>query len=333
MNEISIKKGILHILDTSVGAPILSDKVMELAEPMEYLEKHITRLLGDSEIKECVFEQIDHPIKDLILNTNEDNFLSHTRQMADSLYQIMISNPDIPSADVFFCTFIKDGHRYLGIIKFNYKEAYTHRIQNADSGTEIGMLKYRTLFPSESQKVDECIMINLQDFTIQIKEKKYEIDGQRDFYLSSLFMKTQPARSYKEQVKIVEKSAEQIVKKYYSGDSLKSAEIKAAILNNTDENMEVHIDSLAKEVFSDSPDMQDQYKSELSKKGFSEDKIKINQQIYTKLERSHKIITDIGIKMDIPTELLNDTRKVEFIVNQDGTMSILIKNINEMRSR
>ncbi len=157
--------------------------------------------------------------------------------------------------------------------------------------TAAGVIKHKALFANDSQKIDECIFINLRSLDIKIKEKKYEINGQKDHYLSSLFMRTQPARSYKEQFRLVEKSAEQIVKKFYTGDSLKQAEVKMAIKNNVDRNLEIDIDDLSKAAFHDSPDMQNQYKQELSQKGFTEKKIKINQQIYQELERSHKFNT------------------------------------------
>ena len=131
----------------------------------------------------------------------------------------------------------------------------------------------------------------------------------------------------------MEKSAEQVIKKFYTGDSLKQAEVKMAIRENVDNNLEIDIDDLSKAAFHDSPDMQIQYKQELSQKGFIGKKIKINQQIYNELEKSHKIITDIGIKMEIPSDLMRDKNRVEFIVNQDGTMSILIKNVNEVKSK
>jgi hypothetical protein len=253
--------------------------------------------------------------------------------MASRLYDIVSANVDIPPADFLFAVFRHKDDRYLGILKFNYKEAYTHSLESIEGSTATRVIKYKTLFANESQKVDECIFVNLFNHAIKIKEKKYEIDGQKDYYLSSRFMKTQPARSYKEQYRLVEKSAEQVVKKFYTGDSLKQAEVKTAIRNNVDKNMEIDIDDLSREAFHDSPDMQTQYKQELSQKGFVGKKIKINQQIYNELERSHRIITDLGIKMEIPSDLMKDRSKVEFIVNQDGTMSILIKNVNEVKSR
>lgn len=333
MEEISIEKSILHILDSNVGTPVLSDRLLPSDESTDFFSKHIEKLLGDSEIKECVFEDGDHPIKALIAQSDEESFLPATHQMATALYSIMTSNVDIPSADVLFTIFSYKNDKYLGILKLNYKEAYTHSLAHNEGTTATSAIKYKALFANEAQKVDECIFVNLNNHTIKIKEKKYEIDGQKDHYLSSLFMKTQPARSYKEQYRLVEKSAEQIVKKFYTDDTLKQAEVKMAIKNTVDRNLEIDIDDLSKAAFHDSQDMQSQYKQELSQKGFTEKKIKINQQIYNELERSHKIITDIGIKMEIPSDLMKDKTKVEFFVNQDGTMSIMIKNINEVKSR
>ncbi len=333
MKEILIEKAILHILDSAIGTPVLSEKILPQDESVEFFEKHIGKLFGDSEVKECVFENEDNPIRELITNFSEDRFIPATHRMAESLYGIMSANVDVPSADVLFTVFRCENDRYFGMVKFNYKEAYTHSLSNMEGTTATGVIKHKALFPNETQKVDECVFINLNDQAIKLKEKKYEIDGQKDFYLSNRFMKTQPARSYKEQYRLIEKSAEQIVKKFYTGDSLKQAEVKMAIKDNVDKNLEIDIDDLSKAAFHDSPDMQTQYRQELSQKGFVGKKIKINQQIYNELEKSHKIITDIGIKMEIPSDLMKDKNKVEFIVNQDGTMSILIKNVNEVKSR
>lgn len=333
MEEIRIEKAVLHILDPNVGTPVLSDRALPLDESVDFFIKHIEKSLVDSEIKECVFDQDDNPVRELIRNINQDNFISTTQQMASVLYDIMSSNVDIPPADVLFVVFRHENDRFLGIVKLNYKEAFTHSLASIDGATATNVIKYKTLYANETQKVDECVFINLNSHAVRIKEKKYEINGQKDYYLSNLFMKTQPARSYKEQYRLVEKSAEQIVKKYYTGDSLKQAEVKMAIKNNVDENLEIDIDDLSKAAFHDSPDMQTQYKQELTQKGFLDKKIKINQQIYNELERNHRIITDIGIKMEIPSGLMKNRDRVEFIVNKDGTMSILIKNVNEVKSK
>lgn len=333
MSDIIIEKSILHILDPNAGVPVLSARDLPQDDSEEFFTKHIERLWKDSELKECEFDEGENPVRDVLDQSSGEHFTAFSQQLSEVLFSIMSANVDIPAADVYFSVFRKDQSRYLGILKLNYKEAYTHSLVNMDDTNSTSVIKYRTLFAGDSQKIDECVFIDLSTSKLWIKERKYEINGEKDYYLSTLLLRTCPARSYKEQYKLVEKSAEQVVKKFYSGDTLKQAEVKMAIKNNVDENLEIDVEELSKAAFSDSPDMQRQYREELSQKGFTEKKIKINQQIYDDLEKNHKLITDLGIKMEIPTALMKDSSKVEFIVNRDGTMSILIKNVNEVKSR
>ena len=199
MEEILIEKAILHILDASIGTPVLSERPLPLDESADFFSKHIDKLFGDSEVKECSFEDGENPIRDLMAEINGDGFISATHQMASRLYDVMSANVDIPPADFLFTVFRRKDSRYLGIVKFNYKEAYTHSLVSVEGSTATNVIKYKTLFANETQKVDECVFVDLSSHAIKIKEKKYELDGQKEYYLSNRFMKTQPARSYKEQ--------------------------------------------------------------------------------------------------------------------------------------
>ena len=49
--------------------------------------------------------------------------------------------------------------------------------------------------------------------------------------------------------------------------------------------------------------------------------------------RSHKIKTDTGIEIKIPTEYLENNRYVEFTNHADGTISIQLKNIGKIVNR
>ena len=42
------------------------------------------------------------------------------------------------------------------------------------------------------------------------------------------------------------------------------------------------------------------------------------------------LTTDTGIEINIPMEVYRDKKKVEFITNDDGTVDIMIRNIQEL---
>ena len=52
--EIIIHQAILHVLDTTLDAPVLSGSCMEpTAEKMAYLQYHIEKLLASDDIRQC----------------------------------------------------------------------------------------------------------------------------------------------------------------------------------------------------------------------------------------------------------------------------------------
>lgn len=53
----------------------------------------------------------------------------------------------------------------------------------------------------------------------------------------------------------------------------------------------------------------------------------------TKKFEKQYLKTDTGIEINIPMEQYQDANQVEFITNPDGTISVLIKNINQISTR
>ena len=57
-----------------------------------------------------------------------------------------------------------------------------------------------------------------------------------------------------------------------------------------------------------------------------------NEATTKKFEKQY-LKTDTGIEINIPMEQYQDANQVEFLTNPDGTISVLIKNINKISTR
>ena len=57
-----------------------------------------------------------------------------------------------------------------------------------------------------------------------------------------------------------------------------------------------------------------------------------SEQTTKKFEKQY-LKTDTGIEINIPMEQYQDIDQVEFITNADGTISVLIKNINKIMTK
>lgn len=329
--NIKLDKAILHIMDTGVNLPVLSDKLITLNEETEYfLTTHIEKLLKDPEFKECTFCKETDSNRILIEKIQDDNFIETTQALGQSLFDTMYANGDIPPGDVVFCIFMIDQHKYLGILKFDYKPAYIHNLIIDNELKETKIIKQKAAIANEKQKINECIFINLRDYSVMIKEKKYEINETKEYYLSTTFLKVTTKLSLKEKYEIIERSAKEIVKEYYNDDVKKTSHIKTVIQDSIDNNMMIEVDEMAKKAFSDSPKIHEHYKNKIAKKGLNEEAIRINEQLEKKINKKQKIATDTGIEISVPTDYMNDSQKIEFLMNEDGTISIIIKSVNQM---
>ena len=128
--EIIIHQAILHVLDTTLDAPVLSGGGMELtAEKTAYLQNHIEKLLASDEIRQC------RPLPDSAfrneLEHNQD-FIDLSCRIAGVLFDYMHAHTTIPGADLAVVDFTRDGAPWLGILKLNYKNGYTHYTETVE---------------------------------------------------------------------------------------------------------------------------------------------------------------------------------------------------------
>ncbi len=64
------------------------------------------------------------------------------------------------------------------------------------------------------------------------------------------------------------------------------------------------------------------------------DKTAAIERDYTvRANKSHKIRTDTGIEIIVPSDFFNNSEYIEFISNEDGTISINIKNVGKIINR
>jgi len=333
--EISIRlqKYILHILDSNMHMPVLSDREHPLDDEIsEYLESHIDRIFKDEGLRDARFNGEDNRIYSLlgeIINDGEQ-FSTLTGEIALILFDIMKRNVDIPSCDLVMCTFTVNNVLHMGLLKFNYRPSFIHYVHAFEEGRVNTIVKQKTSLPGESQKVDECAVINLEDWSIKLLEKKYEINGEKVFYMSELFLDCSSRMSPKEKAKIFKKATESFNKKYYEGDVDTAIEIKKAVNESLDRSEAIDIVEVAEQAFRSSPEMRSTYIEHVEKAGLTDKAIRVGESTAGKTFRRQRIKTDTGIEINIPMEYYRNNRKVEFINNIDGTVSILIKDAGKI---
>ena len=161
--DMILKAAIVHILDSSVGIPVLSDQSMEVGPDFsDFLKAHIEKITESDDVKHCTFAE-GSEVKELLQNCTPDNFVETSKQLAERLYDIMNANIDIPAADVAMTVFGCKGKDYLAFLKMNYKTSYTHQTRETDGGNSNEIILQRALLPGQGQRLSEAFVLDLSD--------------------------------------------------------------------------------------------------------------------------------------------------------------------------
>ena len=326
--EIIIHQAILHVLDTTLDAPVLSGGGMELtAEKTAYLQNHIEKLLASDEIRQC------RPLPDSAfrneLEHNQD-FIDLSCRIAGVLFDYMHAHTTIPGADLAVVDFTRDGTPWLGILKLNYKNGYTHYTETVEGAPVNSIIQQRACLPTQSGKVEEGALVNLTDYSMRLLEKKYDIDGHKEFYLSSVVFQYTQAEPEKKKLQAIQEAAAQAVKDAYEDEPHADAQVAMLIANQAaDNDNQVSVEQVRQQLTEEYPLAAVPFDDYVEKSEVLEEAaapVTVTPARIRRME-SRSIRTANGIEVKIPTELLNSDSELEFLHDPDGSVSLLIKNV------
>ena len=187
-DEIIIRRAIVHIMDGELGYPVCSEEELELSPGLnDFFRGLIYKLLSGDDLKKCYFsEEEPSEVYEIVKTFEEDKLAKASKQLAQNLYAIMNANLAIPSGDFAVVSFQACSVMYLALLKMNYKESFVHITQEGENGNVNQIICYQSTLPAVGAKLSEAVIINLSDYSVQIVEKKYDINGTKVNYLSEL---------------------------------------------------------------------------------------------------------------------------------------------------
>lgn len=334
--DIRIKQVIVHILDSTVGLPVLSDSVIDFGSDFaDFLREHIYRIVAGDDSKDCEFYKEQSEIYQMMKEYDDDRFVPMSKQAAELLYGIMNSNIDIPPADLVVVRFKARDEEFLAFLKMNFKTSYTHRTLSEGEGNYNEIIRYKSILPTETQRLQEAAVIDLQTFGVRLIEKKYEVNGEKTNYFSYLFLKCSSHLSPKSKLSIVTKAVENIQKE--NCEEYKQYEehmrAKSIIQEELVQNGGFVVEEIAEKIFADQPELKTAFQEKMEKYDMVKEEVQPQNDTTVRKYQKQYLLTDTGIEIKIPMDQYKDTGKVEFITQADGSISVLLKNIGHIQAK
>ncbi|MBS6723950.1 MAG: nucleoid-associated protein [Clostridiales bacterium] len=352
-DDIVIRKAILHILDTVHGDCILSNTLLDPGPDLyEFIRTHIYKIMVSDDTKDCEFNPETSPICPILEawdESDEESFLSTSQTIAEKLYTAMGEGQDIPAADLLFVTFQAEGVTYLALLKMNYKESYTHAISRPEktpadiakapdmedsmspgTGIQADIVKSRALLPGSGTRIPEAIIINLNDLHIKLLEKRYEVNGEKVFYLSENFLVCHTSLPPKRKLSILTKVINNISNKYDGADLKAKMDTKSALQKEYTDRQSFDIEEIGSRLFGNSPEKKSEFDEKMEQYDLQFDNFTVTNESTVKKLEKQVMVTDSGIEISIPMETYNKLANFEVETDVTGKSTIIIRNIDNL---
>lgn len=331
---IIIDKAILHILDFNSGMTVYSDEELTVQDSIEtFLYKHIEKSWGSQDAKPGTFYE-DSVFQEKLnaYLSGEMSFVPFSKEITHTLEEAFTHAEEMASADVIVADVRIDDRRQIVVFKSNSHIGYTHQVNQTENGIKNEIINHYSIMPNLTQKMEEFAFVDTESKGISVCAKKYTIDGNSIQVFPEILLECSLTPSPKEAIKNLSKTAAKVAEAYGQDKVATEAAVKSYVAENMQETDELDLVEAGKEIFKDNPSMQSDFDTAIKDAGFTEP-VKMNQEATLKKMCKHKLKTDTGIELTIPTDYFDNTEYVEFNNNDDGTLSITLKHISNIVNR
>ena len=211
----------------------------------------------------------------------------------------------------------------------------THKTMEGEHGNHNEIIRYKAVLPSQTQKLTEAAIINMNTYDVRVIEKKYEINKDKVNYFSYLFLKCSSELSHKTKLNMVTKAIEKVQKEGLNELDAMAAvmEAKSIIQEEVEEKGGFVVEELADRIFEEKADLRIAFQEEIEKYDLVKQEIMPQHEATMKKYQRQHLFTDTGIEIKIPMDQYRNPANIEFITNEDGTVSVLIKNIEHLEAK
>jgi len=336
IEDITIEKAILHIIDSNSDEPILANKELEINDNIyEFLYKHIVNGLNDFKNITAKFfdsSKIYNVSNNIILG---EDFIYESKEIAIKLFNVLKKYPEIPSCDLLICKFSSFDSSFVAILKLDYQTSFVHEVEYEEEGFLVNMTTQETSLPGLNQKITNAAFISNNadlEYDMIVINKLFKTSDNEliDFFLKE-FLEAAEVVDDTSATHIIKDSIEKWVRRNLKDEIDKAIEIREEINEKFVENGTLNIVDTIEEVIDDY-EKKENFKEELERKGISIDKvIDIDKKWVEKKLKNKTIKTDTGFSIKADSEFFKDKMRFEIKYNGDGSVNYIIKNVRNIR--
>ena len=327
-----IHKFIIHVLDKENDTPILNDYEGRVSPEVDkFFQKVMNRVAKDDDLRKAAFKNYnDNLIKNCCeqIIYDEDTFLQNSKEIAAYLFEVMKINAEIESCDLAICLYTVKDEKYVGIVKLDYKRLYTHSIELLDEKFNIQMVSNEIGIPETGRQKQAAIVgangIN-DEYHLKVLDKDAEKEGSESKFVSE-FLHAEKIDDDKYKTKVFKNNAENWITNALSSDIKKAEDVRSMLNYTLKEKQEINVQDFIENNIKDE-ELKESFKEHMEDKGL-EESFNIDKKWVEKKLKKRSIRTDNGFDIKGNLSDFEDPMKYSVRQNENGSIDIVIKNVN-----
>ena len=328
---LELEQVIMHVINTANKQLIISEKASDpyLAMIKKLMSRKIEKTFRSGAKVEAPLNQATHMYTLLQEYEQNDDFHELSTKIAQHLYDLRLERNQYEKVILCCALILKEERRYLFVLE-NYCQSALSYVMQDDLSLEL--VSYDDILSPSMHKNDHAFLLELSNHQLHVLEKKLEGDHQKIGWFSDIVLKCEHMISYEACVDTMKEISTQLSEKYELPILEVMPTLKSTIVEKTKMCQPLEIDEIADTVFGDAPQAKVEFTQALQQ-------ARVPKQVdveFAKASRKNqvqRIKTDNGIEIVIPIDYMNMQEYFEIVPQEDGSISLILKNIMHYSSR
>ena len=327
-SEIDLMRIYLCTLDKSLPYPNYNEVKLNSEDALYgYLQKLVYGALGNVTAAEASFTAEDE--LDKLVTDDPADLEPFVNITAEKMYDIIKDTTELTSGAGAFLFCVAEDQPYVCFFRMKYREFFTLKL--AEDGMVSWPLNTKVL-PSGGTKDLEFFVINVYERTVRLSDSTATVNDIRMNYLAEavLGLKTKP--SEKEKVEAIRDTTVETIRECYTEPEVpqKIMEYKTEVAKQAEATGRVSAVEIESRVFSDNEQAKEVFREKLKEEDISVNPVPVSKKTERALCRKQRIITDNGIELLVPVDYLKNEQYVEYLQDEEGNISIILKSIKNI---
>lgn len=235
---------------------------------------------------------------------------------------------ELSNCDVLFIHAREEMSELLAVLLLPYRVAPAHNFLKDEDGTRAELIGTYHL-PPNSASVPGMIL-RKSDSLCYIHDMPITVNGEKKRLFRDLLYTFEEKKTVKEVVKAVEDTVRELTPNLPPREQ--ATLVKQALNSSIEESGSIDIGRIGETIFSDAPQQMEVFTQQISEVGVQEITPVPKRESIASLEKM-RVTTDNGISISLPLNIAQDPEAFEIEDHEDGTHSIILRNIGKIKTK